>query len=246
MEKIGEPRIHPGKDEVIHVICATKGRSETAEQLLRNLYDDSNCDIIFVVGQNWEEFEALVAVKNELKSNRVSIYFEPYSPSFSYSINAGWGRLRYQLGTDKNILALATTDDHIYHQGWDKAILECYREQFPEQDGLTFFRVIGPTGAGAPTWTGACVASAKFCDLYMGGWLVAPYYHCNGIDTEYAGVSQFHGKREYCSKALSQHLLHDWERIKGSEQRQIGVNAAVDRADRGYVYDILAPWRHWE
>lgn len=231
---------------MIYVVCATKGRLETAERLLCNLFDKSNCNITFVVGQNENEFKALTAIKNKLKSERVSVYFEPYSPSFSYSINAGWGRVRYQLGTDKNILGLATANDHLYYQDWDKKALKCYHEQFPERDGLMFLRVLGPTGQDAPRWTGACVVSARFCDLYMGGWLVPPYYHCSAVDTEYAGVSQYHGKRGYCSEAISKHLLRNWKHVKQSEQRKIGIATAVARGERGYIYDILAPWRYWK
>lgn len=231
---------------MVYVFCATKGKPKIAEQLLRNLFGESSCNIIFIVGQSWDEFRTLTAVRDELKSERISVYFEPYSPSFSYSINAGWGRLRYQLGTDRNILGLATADDHVYYQDWDKKVLKCYHEQFPEQDGLMFLHVLGPTGQGAPGWTGPCVVSAKFCDLYMGGWLVPPYYHCNAIDTEYAGVAKLHGKRERCLESVVKHLLHDWKRTENSEQRKMGIATAIGRGTRGYKYDILAPWRYWK
>lgn len=228
---------------MIHVFCATRGRPKIAEQLIHNLVDTSDCEIIIIVGQNEDEFKALT----KLGSKRVSIYFEPYSPSFSYSVNAGWGRVRYQVGTDKNILGIATADDHKFKDGWHGAALKCYNEQFPSRDGLMFLHDITTATKNTPRLgkAGPCVVSAKFCDLYMGGWLVSPYYHCNALDTEYAGVAELHDKLGYCPESVVQHLMHDWKHTKNAEQRKLGMKAVQARCKRGYKYDLLASWRHW-
>lgn len=233
---------------MIYAFCATRGRLEMAEQLIHSLFDTSDCKIIIIVGQSVSEFKALTRFKDGLKSERVSIYFEPYSPSFSYSINAGWGRIRYQFGTGKNILGMAVADDHKFKDGWHDAALKCYNEQFPERDGLMFLHDLTTATQNTPRLgkAGPCVVSAKFCDLYMGGWLVSPYYHCNALDTEYAGVSGFHDRLGYCPESIVQHLMHDWKHVENSEQRKLGIVAARERVKRGYKYDLIAPWRYWE
>lgn len=231
---------------MINVFCATSGREEQAERIVENLFTSSLCHIVLIVGGGRSQFLELSDQFYHVE--RLSILCEPYSPSFSYSVNAGWGDIRDRIGNDKNILALATADDMEFLPGWHDLALDCYKDKFPDKDGLLFLNdittdvVLTPQNVGR---TGACVVSAKFCDLYMGGWLVSPYYHCNGLDVEYAGVAEKHGKRSYCPEAKVKHLMFGWETAKNSEQRQIGIATNKARAGRGWLYDIEAPWRYW-
>lgn len=237
---------------MIYVFCATKGRLKQAKRTIRNLVDTSDCNIIMTVAQNRGEFLELVDFKHEIipggRLDRLILSFEPFSPSFSYAINASWGRLREWIGNDLNILGLATCDDNDFKDGWDTAILKCYKETFPDRDGLMFMNDLRATESKSKNVgkTGLCVVSAKFCDLYMGGWLVSPYYHCSGIDMEYAGVSEHHGKQAFCEESKLYHLMYEWEKTVDSEQRKLGIFLMGDRPKRGYVYDIRARWRYWK
>lgn len=237
---------------MINVFVATMGRLNQAKRIIRNLYDTSDCNIIMAVGQNQEEFLELVEFKHKTlpggKLHKLTLHFEPYSPSFSYAINASWGRLREYIGTSQNILGLATCDDNDFKDGWDVAMLKCYESTFPNRDGLMFMNDLRAMESKSKNVgkTGLCVVSAKFCDRYMGGWLVSPYYHCSGIDMEYAGISEQHGKQAFCEDSQLYHLMHEWEKTKNSEQRKLGIFLMNDRPKRDYIYDIHARWRHWK
>lgn len=234
---------------MIYVFCATSGRGEQAERIVNNSLTTSSCHVILIVGGNEIRFHELSHKQlSDVSgySDRIDVLFEPYSSSFSYATNAGWGWLRNKVGKDKNVLALATADDTEFLGGWYEAALNCYNDKFPEKDGLLFLNNISTLTPQNVGRTGACIVSAKFCDLYMGGWLVAPYYHCNGLDVEYAGVAEKYGRREFCPEAKIKHLMVDWERAHNSEQRLIGLATNKARAGRGWRYDIKAPWRHWK
>lgn len=230
---------------MIHIFCASTGRGGQSERIIDNVLNTSP-GLICMVLSNDNVLYNLHA--RFAYYSRLNLFFEPYSPSFSYGINAGWGRIRYR-DPSKNILACAVADDMEFLDGWYKAALNCYNDKFPEKDGLLFLNDITTDVVRTPQnvgRTGACVVSAKFCDLYMGGWLVSPYYHCNGLDVEYAGVAEKHGKRAYCPEAQVKHLMFGWEIAKDSEQRKIGIATNKARAKRGWLYDIEAPWRYWK
>ena len=231
---------------MIYVICATATRLDHAKRIIENLLSTSDAQIAMVVGLYRSYFESLVDFKHLLPEHvrsRVELYFEPYSPSFSYSVNAGWGRIRNQVGSSENIIAIATTDDNEFREGWGSTALQCYKEQFPNQDGLMFLNDLrATTNIGR---NGNCLVSAKFTDLYMAGWLVSPFYHCNGIDMEYAAVAEKHGKLGFCSDAEIYHLMVDWEHTQCSEHRLLFSDIFPSRQKRGFKYDFGAPWRYW-
>lgn len=232
---------------MIYVFCATATKRGHGQRIIKNLLDTSQSKIVMIVGLNKNYLDELTNFKNSLseeEQSRIQIFFEPYSPSFSYAINAGWARIRHNIGNDKNILASATADDMEFKEGWYDTALKHYNKHFLEKDGLMFLNDLrARTNIGR---NGLCVVSAKFSDIYMAGWLVSPYYHVSGIDIEYAGVADKFGKRAFCKEAKVFHLLADWSKTEHSEQRKMGLFLINDRPKRGYIYDIVAPWRHWK
>ena len=229
---------------MIHVICATI-REQQAKRIIDNLLDTSLGNIHVVVGLYRDLFDTLVNYRNH---DRLWISFEEYSPSYSYAVNAVWGKLRNSFGIDHNLLALSTTDDSEYKTGWYEALGTCYDEQFPDHDGLMFLNDLRAEEMKVPNIgeNGISLKSAKFCDKHMGGWLESPHYHCNSLDLENAGVAKLHGKCGFCPDAKTYHLLVDFDIQVNSEQYLIATDTFKAREKRGFIYDIIAPWRYWE
>lgn len=230
----------------LYVISGTN-RPEVAKRFASNLLETSQCEIILVANPKIEIFNNLLTYRQSFPPNmrgRIKVYYAPYATGFVQAVNHGWGRLRKEdVGTDKNILAFLSSDDYEFHPGWYEAALSCYKKSFPERDGLMFMRDhCAP--ANRPK-TGLAIVSAKFCDLYLGGWIAPPWYITSGIDTEYVGVAEKHGKCAACPDANIKHLLHDWKRTYESEQRRLAILIMNSRAEHGWPYDIEAPWRHW-
>lgn len=229
----------------LYVISGTN-RPEVAKKFTQNLLETSKCQIILVANPKMSVFDKLLVYKHSLPVGwvfRVTLLFSPYAVGFAQAVNYGWAKLREDLGNDKNVLAFLSSDDYEFHPGWYDAALDCYEKSFPERDGLMFMRDHAAP-ADRPK-TGLAIVSAKFCDLYLGGWIAPPWYHTSGIDTEYVGVAEKHGKCASCSDANIRHLMHEWERTRDSEQRRLAILVMNDRASRGWPYDIEAPWRHW-
>jgi len=158
----------------LYVISGTN-RPEVAKKFTLNLLETSQCEIILVANPKVEIFNQLVAYKQSFPPdarNRIKVHYAPYVIGFGQAVNLGWAKLREEIGNDKNILAFLSSDDYEFHPGWYEAALNCYRKFFPDRDGLMFMR-----DHAAPIEkpkAGLAIVSAKFCDLYLGGWIAPP------------------------------------------------------------------------
>ena len=234
---------------MIYFFCGTRRLTPAKNQIERWLKYAPG-PMFLVVGLDLDIFEGIQEFINELSESeqeRVTLIFEPYSQSFSYAVNAGWGRVRAE-NPGENILAMAGPDDQEFYPNWHEAALEYYHKSFPDLDGLLFLNDLRASDVSNANYgkSGLCLISAKFCDKYMGGWLVSPYHHVSGIDIEYAFVSMLHGKHAFCAEAKCRHLMLEWQHRVNSESRLLGVQLMYDRIKRNCIYDIEAPWRYWE
>lgn len=235
--------------KIITAFCGTR-RFLLAEAQIERWLSQAPGPIMMIVGLDQDLFiqvQEFVDKLSEDEQARVELIFEPYSPSFSYAVNAGWGRTR-QKDQSKNILGMACPDDQEFFPGWHDAAVEYYYKTFPEEDGLVFLNDLRAIEVGNSNYgrSGISVVSAKFCDKYMGGWLASPYHHVSGIDMEYAQLSMLHGKHGFCYKAKCRHLMLEWQHRVNSESRLLGVQLMYDRIKRNCIYDIMAPWKYWE
>lgn len=234
---------------MITAFCGTR-RFLLAEAQIERWLTKAPGRIVMIVALDKDLLDQVQEFVNKLSKDeqaRVELLFEPYSPSFSYAVNAGWGRLRQRNPSD-NILGMAMPDDQEFFDGWHDAAIKCYYDTFPEEDGLLFLNDLRALEVGNSNYgkSGISVVSAKFCDKYTGGWLVSPYHHVSGIDIEYAFVSMLHGKHAFCKEAKCRHLMLEWQHRVNSESRLLGVQLMYDRIKRNCVYDIIAPWRYWK
>lgn len=230
----------------LYAISGTN-RPKVAERFTLNLLETSQCDIILVASPKVEFFDQLLAYRRSFPptmGSRIAVYFSPYTVGFAQAVNLGWAKLREDIGNDKNILAFISSDDYEFYPGWYEAALNCYGQSFPERDGLMFMR--DHTAPKSRPKTGLAIVSAKFCDLYLGGWIAPPWYHTSGIDTEYAGVAEKYGKCAACPDAHVKHLLYDWKMTHDSEQRRLAILVMNDRAKHGWPYDIESCLRYWK
>jgi len=229
------------------MFCATHGRLAHAKRTVQNVLDTSDCHIIMIVGQSRPEYEELSQYVESLPhKSRVSVVFYEESKSFSDAINTAWGLVR-QTWPGENILGLATADDMEFKPKWFTHAMICYDRYLPERDGLMFLNDLKAPEMNVPNVgaNGLCMVSAKFCDLYMAGWLVSPFYPCNWIDIEYAEVAKKHNKMLYCPDANVYHLLIGWDETFNSQEFRDAKDTYYRRLEEGFPYPEAAPWRHW-
>lgn len=224
---------------MINIICATKGRPEQAKRIIKDIVDTSPCHLYMTVSWDRKEFNALRLFVKKMETDQVHLIFDRVSTSFAAAVNRQWGKIRYK-APKQNHYAIATADDMEFLPGWHEAAMDCYQELFPEEDGALFLNDLTSRNQ-----IGMTLVTAKFCDKYMGGWLVTPYYWCNWIDMEYDYISKLHGKRGYCPNAKVRHLLVDWDEVKYSEHMVVGTAIFESRKQRNFCFEP-APWRYWK
>lgn len=223
---------------MINIISASKGRPDQAKRIIKDIVDTSPCRLYMTVSWDQGEFNDLKRFVKRMDTNQIRLTFDKYSTSFATAVNRQWGKIRSR-APKKNHYGIATADDMKFLPGWYEAAMDCYEKQFPEKDGCLFLNDLT-----SKNQIGMTLVTAKFCDKYMGGWLVTPYYWCNWIDMEYDYISKMHGKHGYCPGAKVKHLLVDWEEVKYSEHMIVGTAIFDSRKQRDFHFEP-APWRYY-